>query len=149
MPISSKRWRGLLRVVSYPPCGRVSRRGAKALGFQDDRDCHKFTIWNNKIIDWIICKEYLGIGDGFALNLFRLCLDARTGWGGRVGDISKKWRNKKPLLLTSNNQSFTIKIPLTTNHYLYLCDKTHHPNPPAQSRHKPSPAPPPNPRQPP
>ncbi len=48
----------------------------KSLWLQDDRDCHKFTIWNNKIIDWIICKEYLGSGDGFALNLFRLCLDA-------------------------------------------------------------------------
>ncbi len=52
----------------------------KALWLQDARDCHKFTIWNNKIIDWIICKEYLGIGDRFALNLFRLCLDAWIGF---------------------------------------------------------------------
>ncbi len=44
----------------------------KALWLQDDRDCHKFTIWNNKTRDWIVCKEYLGIGDRFALNLFRL-----------------------------------------------------------------------------
>ena len=35
MPTSSKRWRGLLRVVSYT-LSRVSRRGAKALWFQDD-----------------------------------------------------------------------------------------------------------------
>ncbi len=58
---------------------------------------YKFTIWNNKTLDWIICKEYLGIGDGFALNLFRLCLDIKTGFshknpsaqasqrGGRAG----------------------------------------------------------------
>ncbi len=51
----------------------------KSLWLQDDRDCHKFTIWNNKTIDWMICKEYLGIGDRLFLNLFRLCLDARTG----------------------------------------------------------------------
>ena len=69
----------------------------KALGLQDDNDSIKFTIWNNKTLDWIICKEYLGIGDGFALNLFRLCLDTRTGFshknpsaqasqrGGRAG----------------------------------------------------------------
>ncbi len=31
-------------------------------------------------MDWIICKEYLGSGDGFFINLFRLCLDARTGF---------------------------------------------------------------------
>ncbi len=77
IPTSSTRWRGLLRVVSYT-LSRVSRRGAKALWFQDTRDCHKFTIWNNKTVEWIICLEYLGIGDRFALNLFRLCLDART-----------------------------------------------------------------------
>ncbi len=27
--------------------------------------------------------------DKLALNLFRLCLDARTGWGGRAGDRTK------------------------------------------------------------
>ncbi len=37
-------------------------------------------MWNNKIIEWMICKEYLGNGDGFALNLFRLCLDTKTGF---------------------------------------------------------------------
>ncbi len=49
------------------------------------------------MIEWIICKEYLGIGDRFALNLFRLCLDAWIGFsykhpsaqasqrGGRAG----------------------------------------------------------------
>ncbi len=36
MPTSPKRWRGLLRVVSYALLS-VSRRGAKALGFQEYR----------------------------------------------------------------------------------------------------------------
>ena len=56
----------------------------KAPWLQDVRACHKFTIWNNKTIDWIICKEYLGIGDGQFLNLFRLCLDAKTGFSHKI-----------------------------------------------------------------
>ncbi len=32
------------------------------------------------MIEWIICKEYLGIGDRFALNLLRLCLDSWIGF---------------------------------------------------------------------
>ncbi len=35
-------------------------------------------------MDWIICKEYLGSGDGSALNLFRLCLDIRTGFSYKI-----------------------------------------------------------------
>ncbi len=74
VPTSSKRWRGLLRVVSYT-LWRVSRRGAKALGLQDD---------------------------SYFLNLFRLCLDAWIGFshknpsaqasqrGGRAGSPNER-----------------------------------------------------------
>ncbi len=85
--------RSLLRSLS------VSRRGAKALWLQDARDCHKFAIWNNKTIDWIICKEYLGIGDGFVLNLFRLCLDAWIGFSHKNPSASSPqegWAGGKP-----------------------------------------------------
>ncbi len=34
--------------------------------------------------DYNFCKEYLGSGDGFALNLFRLCLDTRTGFSHKT-----------------------------------------------------------------
>ena len=34
------------------------------------------------------CKEYLGSGDRFALNLFRLCLDARTGFSHKTPSSS-------------------------------------------------------------
>ncbi len=35
-------------------------------------------------MDWIICKEYLGSGDGFFINLFRLCLDVRIGFSHKT-----------------------------------------------------------------
>ncbi len=68
--------RGLLCVaptqgqLNLPDRTKIRGSMPKALWFQDARACHKFTIWNNKMIEWIICLEYLGIGDGFALNLF-------------------------------------------------------------------------------
>ncbi len=49
---------------------------------------YKFTIWNNKIIEWIICLEYLGIDDRVALNLFRLCLYIRTGFSHKTPSSS-------------------------------------------------------------
>ncbi len=100
--------RGLLCVapaqgqLNLPDKTKIRGGMPKALWFQDDRDCHKFTIWNNKTINWIICLEYLGIGDRFALNLFRLCLDAWIGFshknpsaqasqrGGRAGSPNER-----------------------------------------------------------
>ncbi len=98
MPTSSKRGRGLLRVVSYT-LWRVSRRGAKARGFQDARDCHKFMSRIYKTRDWIICLEYLGIDDRFALNLFRLCLDAWIGFSHKIPHArspQEGWAGGKP-----------------------------------------------------
>ncbi len=55
-------------------------------------------MWNNKTLDWMICKEYLGIGDGFALNLFRLCLDTRTGFSQKSPSSSPQegWAGGQP-----------------------------------------------------
>ena len=50
------------------------------------------------MIEWIICKEYLGSGDRFALNLFRQCLDARTGFSHKTPSSSPQegWAGGKP-----------------------------------------------------
>ena len=91
----------------------------------------------------MICKEYLGIGDGFALNLFRLCLYIKTGFshknpsaqasqrGGRAGspnegachEVRAQQKtsilnpNNKPQI--PNNQSFIVNhSPLITKNRL-------------------------------
>ncbi len=69
--------RGLLCVapaqgqLNLPDKTKIRGSMPKALWLLDARDCHKFTIWNNKMLDWMICLEYLGSGDRQFLDLFR------------------------------------------------------------------------------
>ncbi len=64
------------------------------------------------MIDWIICKEYLGIGDRFALNLFRLCLDTRTGFSHKIPSSSPQegWAGGQPNAVRAQQKTSTLNF---------------------------------------
>ncbi|MCA8834604.1 MAG: hypothetical protein K8953_05905, partial [Proteobacteria bacterium] len=73
---------------------------------------YKFTIWNNKTRDWIICKEYLGSGDRFALNLFRLCLDVWIGKSHKTPSSSPQegWAGGQPNEVRAQQKSSALNF---------------------------------------